>query len=302
MPGGNDTLKSGGASSLKAYLFALSATLLWSTVATAFKLALRGFTPIQLLFYSSLSSLLIFLVLSLIRYGNPFKGVSRRAALISAVAGFLNPFLYYLVLFKAYSLLPAQEAQPLNYTWPIALSLISIPVLRQMPGPKVFLGLILSFSGVMLISTRGDILSFRLSSPLGDSLALGSGLIWASYWLVNLKRGGDILRNLTLNFSFGFPMVALLALLRGEIGARPVGSLIASAYTGLFEMGVTFLLWNYGLSLADQVARVSNVAYLSPFISLLFIRFVLGERLRWSSVAGLTLIVAGILISAWRRR
>ena len=34
-------------------------------------------------------------------------------------SGFLNPFLYYIILFKAYSLLPAQEALSLNYTWPL---------------------------------------------------------------------------------------------------------------------------------------------------------------------------------------
>ncbi|NJK98814.1 MAG: EamA family transporter, partial [Bacteroidales bacterium] len=45
--------------------------------------------------------------------------------------GFLNPLLYYLVLFKAYSLLPAQIAQPLNYTWPLILVILSIIFLSK---------------------------------------------------------------------------------------------------------------------------------------------------------------------------
>ena len=49
------------------------------------------------------------------------------AALVRAAAlGFLNPFLYYVVLFKAYDLLPAQEAQPLNYTWAITLAILFV--------------------------------------------------------------------------------------------------------------------------------------------------------------------------------
>jgi hypothetical protein len=39
-----------------AYLYAISAVLCWSTVAAAFKVALRGLEPIQLLFWACLTS------------------------------------------------------------------------------------------------------------------------------------------------------------------------------------------------------------------------------------------------------
>jgi drug/metabolite transporter (DMT)-like permease len=285
------------AKSSLAYPLALSATLLWSTVATAFKIALRGFSPIQLLFYASLTSLILLAAVNIIRFrGNPFKGVGRRDITTSILSGVLNPFLYYLILFKAYDLLPAQEAQPLNYTWPVALTLISIPILKRNPGWRGLGGMIVSFSGVMLISTRGDPLSFRLSNPLGDALALGSGLVWASYWILNMKRGGDTPQNLMMNFLLGFPLVCAAAAISGGFTFLPFPSLAASLYSGAFEMGFTFLLWNYALNLAKDLSRVSNIAYLSPFLSLLFIRFVLRERIMWSSIVGLILIVGGILI------
>ena len=44
-----------------AILLALVAVLLWSTVATAFKLALKEFTPFQLIFVASVVSLLFFM-------------------------------------------------------------------------------------------------------------------------------------------------------------------------------------------------------------------------------------------------
>ena len=43
--------------------------------------------------------------------------LSRRDWQQSLLPGLLNPCLYYLVLFKAYELLPAQQAQALNYSW-----------------------------------------------------------------------------------------------------------------------------------------------------------------------------------------
>jgi hypothetical protein len=51
-------------SSKKAYLFAGLAVFFWSTVATAFKIALREYDFIQLIFYASgVTVLLLFLVL-----------------------------------------------------------------------------------------------------------------------------------------------------------------------------------------------------------------------------------------------
>ncbi|MBI4721065.1 MAG: EamA family transporter, partial [Chitinivibrionia bacterium] len=67
-------------------------------------------------------------------------------------------------------------------------------------------------------------------------------------------------------------------------------------YIGCFEMGVTFVLWMKALSLTERTAQVSNLILLSPFISLIFIRFVVGEHIMLSSMAGLVLIVAGVLI------
>ncbi|HEX29812.1 TPA: DMT family transporter [Candidatus Poribacteria bacterium] len=283
------------------YLLAFIAAMFWSTVATAFKLALRGFSPIQLLLYASSTSLLILLIFNAIRFkGNPFVGI-KNGIVLSAISGILNPFLYYMVLFKAYDLLLAQEAQPLNYTWPIALTLISIPIRRRKPSLWGLLGMVVSFSGVMFISTRGNPLSFRLSDPLGDSLALGSGLIWAAYWSVNADRGGDIAQNLMMNFIFGFPPLLLTALITDNLSPFPISSLAASIYSGIFEMGITFLVWNHALSSAVDVSRISNIAYLSPFFSLIFIGLILRERILWSSIVGLILIVGGILVQNLRR-
>ncbi len=43
----------------KAYIYGLATVLLWSTVASAFKLSLRYLDPVQLLLYSSIVSTLV---------------------------------------------------------------------------------------------------------------------------------------------------------------------------------------------------------------------------------------------------
>ena len=148
-----------------AYAYAIVVVLIWSTVASAFKISLRYLEPIHLLFYATWVSIIALLLILLFQ-----KKVSllRRCSLgdytRSALLGFLNPFLYYVVLFRAYSLLPAQQAVSLNYTWAIQLVILSIPLLNQKVGVKSLLAIIVGYLGVLIIATRGNISSLRIAN------------------------------------------------------------------------------------------------------------------------------------------
>ena len=139
-------------SNKKAYLYASIAVLFWSTVATAFKIALREFDFIQLIFYASGVTvvLLFFVLLTQKKLPLIFKQTPKQWT-YTLLMGAFNPLLYYLVLFKAYSLLPAQVAQPLNMIWPITLALLSVPLLNQKIGWISVVALFVSFIGVFFI-------------------------------------------------------------------------------------------------------------------------------------------------------
>ena len=104
-------------------LFGIGAVLLWSTVATGFKLGLRELAPLELLWLGAVTSFVFFAAASLVTGRWPaIRALSGRDWLRLGALGLLNPFLYYLILFEAYARLPAQIAQPLNYTWAITLA------------------------------------------------------------------------------------------------------------------------------------------------------------------------------------
>lgn len=281
----------------QAYVYAVTAVFFWSTVASVFKVSLRYLDFLQLLFFSSIASIIIlFLILLVQNKLSFFKEYSEKDYLRSAMLGFLNPFLYYVVLFKAYSLLPAQEAQPLNYTWSIVLVLLSIPILRQRIGFKSILAIFISYFGVFVISTRGDILGLTFSNPTGVLLALGSSVIWALFWVYNIKDKRDEVAKLFLNFLFGFVFILIAMLLSSRLRIPSAAGIAGAAYVGLFEMGITFVFWLKALKLSRTTAQVSNLIYLSPFASLVLIRFVVGERILPSTIIGLVFIVAGIVL------
>lgn len=281
----------------KATLYGLGTVLLWSTVASAFKLSLRVMDPLQLLLWSCVFSLAA-LVLILAARGRLglLAGMSRRQWLLSAGLGFMNPFLYYVLLFRAYDLLPAQQAQPLNYTWAVTLSLLSVPLLGQRLGARRLAALLVSYAGVVCIATQGDPLGPGVASPLGVGLALASTVVWALYWIANTRDTRDPVAGLAANFAWGTLYVLAAALLFSDPVVRDWRALAGAAYVGVFEMGVTFVLWLTALRLTDSAARIGNLIFLSPFLSLFLISVFVGEDILPSTLAGLALIVAGIAL------
>ncbi|MFP4470269.1 MAG: DMT family transporter [Bacteroidales bacterium] len=281
----------------KAYLYALSAILLWSTIGSALKLTLDYISFAELLFYASATSVLV--LLGALWTGgklHKLKSLKKHDLIRAAILGLINPFLYYLVLLKAYDLLLAQEAGTLNYIWPVVLVLLSIPLLGQHIGWLSILAVLISFAGTVIIGTRGEIFSLSFSNPLGTGLALVSAVFWALYWIYNMKDKKEEVVKLFLNFCFGVFYTLIYLLITNSFKPLNTPGLLGSVYAGFFEMGITYILWLKALQLSQTTARVSNLVFLSPFISLIFIRYAVGEHIMLSTVAGLFLIVGGILL------
>ena len=287
----------------QAYLYAISAILLWSTIASAFKITLQFTDFYHILLISSIVSLIcIFGILLWQNKSNLLFSLNRKQIGRAAVRGFLNPFLYYLVLLKAYTLLRAQEAGTLNYIWPVTLVLLSIPLLKQKIGWKSIIAILISFFGIVVISTEGHISSLEFREPLGVVLAVGSSIFWALYWILNIRDKTDDVLKLFLNFLFGASFIILYIFIVEDFEFPNLKGFAGAVYIGLFEMGFTYILWLLALRNSENTAKVSNLVFLSPFISLMIIRIFVGEKILLATIAGLALIIGGILLQQFSNR
>jgi drug/metabolite transporter (DMT)-like permease len=281
----------------RALTFGLAAVMLWSTVATAFKLALGYLSALHLLFLAALTSTFIFLLLLVWqrRLGETLR-LGRQRWLFYLGQGALNPFVYYWVLFAAYERLPAQQAQAINYTWAITMALLAVPMLKQRLRQRELVAMLIAYGGVVLIATGGQ-WDFSQTNWSGIGLALLSTLLWAGYWLWNTRNKDAPIPAMFWCFAFG----SLLLTLAVWIDPQPLPwqewrALVAAAYVGLFEMGVTFLLWLTAMRTAERTSQLSMLIFLSPFMSLLLIYFILGEVIRLTTLMGLVLICTGLYL------
>jgi drug/metabolite transporter (DMT)-like permease len=290
----------------KAYSLALISILFWSTMGTAFKLTLNYLNPGMLLFTATFTAFIFLGIVVLIKgkFGS-LRQITYKQAINSALMGLFNPFLYYLVLFEAYNLIPAQEGVALNYIWPVVLVIFSIIFLKQHITFISLLAILISFFGSVVIAMHGNLTEIRFSNTNGVILAVGSALFWASFWIINLKDPREAIVKMFVNFAFGSAYILGWNIFNNNIAIPPMYGLLGGIYIGVFEMGLTFVLWLTALKLSTHTARVSNLVFISPFISLILISFIVGEKILPSTVIGLAIIVAGIVIqqySQWRER
>ncbi|MCP4551570.1 MAG: DMT family transporter [Bacteroidetes bacterium] len=282
------------------YIYALTAIFFWSTMSSAFKLTLGYIDYVHLLLFTSFFSIIIlFIILILQKKTNQLKQFTKKDFFSSSILGLLNPFLYYFILFKAYTLLKAQEAGTLNYSWPIVLVLLSIPLLKQKISIKSIGAIFVSFLGIIIISTEGNILSLQFTNLLGVGLAVGSAIFWALYWIFNLKDKRNEAPKLFLNFCFGFIYILITSLIITKLQFPSKEAMLGSIYIGFFEMGLTYFLWMKALSLSYNTAKVSNLVYLSPFMALIFIHFMVGEIIMTTTIIGLIFIISGIILQKY---
>ena len=287
----------------KAYLFAGIAIFFWSTVATAFKLALEHLEPIQLVFYSTLFSAIVLFFITLIQGKlNLIKDFSRSDLLRCAFLGLLNPCLYYIILFKGYDILPAQEAMVINFSWPIMIVILSIPILKQTIDIKSFLSIVVCYVGVVVIASKGDVFSMQFESPLGVGYILFTTVIWSLFWLFNTKNSNDSLVSLFLIFLFSLPYILVIVYFSNSFIIPSTKGFIGSAYIGLFEMGISVVLWQLALKTSTTVSRVASLVFITPFLSLLILHFVLKETILASTIFGVILICLGLILQKYFSR
>ncbi|MBD3898159.1 DMT family transporter [Halomonas sp. ML-15] len=276
----------------QALLLGLGAVLLWSTVATAFKVALGYLTPLELVWIAACVSWL--LMTGLLWQRGTLREAATTRWRTALWAGLMNPVAYYLILLIAYDRLPGQEAMALNYTWALTMALLAVPILgHRLTRYDVLAGLI-AYSGVLVIATRGDLLGMRFSDALGVGMALLSTLLWAFYWLMNTRDKRPALLAQWQNFSIAVPVLTLLVLLFSDWRNLPLAGISAGIYVGLFEMGLAFLLWQSAMNKTTRTAKISCLIFLAPPISLLILFLMLGEALLPSTPVGLALILAGL--------
>jgi len=281
-----------------AYLFVILASIIWASTAAISKLVLVNLNNFEVLFYSSFFAALG--LLCFVIFSGKYKNLHRFHTvdyLWCVLLGFIGVFLYYIFFYGALMLSSAQEAFIMNYTWPIWVVIFSFFILKEKPSFLKILAILISFFGVYLVATKGSLMAFSIENIFGVLMGLGAGVCYGLFSILGKKRKYEETSSMLLYYLFALVFISVITFSFFDIRILTLKEFLGVAWLGIFVSGVAFVLWFSALKYGDT-AKMSNIIFLTPFLSLVYIYFILGEKILISSVIGLVVIVFGIILQS----
>lgn len=284
------------------YIYLALCIIFWASIPVASKKILVELNNLQMLFYSTIFSFLVLgLILLIQKKHKIMKQVSRKDYLNMAFLGFLGTYLYYVLLYGAFALTTAQEGFILVYTWPILVLLLAFVILKEQVTLKKIFAILISFIGIIIIVTQGKIFSFALTNISGDLLALSGAFVFALFSILGKKHNYDKTISAFIYFLSALIFVTITVFIFSPPKIPSPNIWFWLLYNGILVNGVTYVWWFKALEKVDTHI-ISTFLYLTPFISLIYIWLFLDEKILFSSVIGLVVIVAGILLQSYKKQ
>jgi drug/metabolite transporter (DMT)-like permease len=227
-----------------------------------------------------------FCIYGLQRAGGSIVGSNHTLLLLRGVFGTIALFCFFLTLQQ----MPLASAQTIQYLSPIFTAVIAIFVLKEGVLPAQWFFYAIAFSGVLLIERFDNRISpFYLA--LGILSAFFSGL---AYNLVRSLRGREHPLTVVLHFQIVGAVVGFISLLFEWV--TPVGA----DWIFLFLIGVFSQLGQMFLTTALQRERIAGVAIINytGLVYAITVGWILfGESQSLMSIAGMMLVVLGVVLS-----
>lgn len=279
----------------KAYVNLALCILLWASIPVATKKILVELDNLQTLFYSTvLSTLVLGLLLILQKKVRQLKKYKKGQYGMMFFLGFLGNYTYYVLLYGAFAKTTASEGFILAYTWPIMVLLLSFIILKDKMTLQKLLGVLLSFFGIVIITTKGNIFAFNLTSLEGAVLALSGAFVFALFSVLGKKYNYDQTIAVFIYFLSALIFITPTVFAFSAFQVPSFRVWLWIIYNGVFVNGISYIFWFKALE-GGETHIVSNLLYLTPFISLIYISLFLDETILISAIVGLVIIVIGIL-------
>jgi drug/metabolite transporter (DMT)-like permease len=279
----------------KTYVFAGISILLWSTLATVSKLLLDTMNSFHVLMFSSLFAALALLAVSIVR--GKIKLLSKyrvKDYIITTLTCLPGTFLYYVFLYLGTARMAASQAFIINYLWPIMSVIFACIILKEKMTLRKGLAIAISFLGVITVAGEG-LFSFNKEAILGVGLCILAAISYGAFTALTKRWSYDEGLSLMISFFSSFVLAGVISIFIGEKIQVGIPQMLGFAYNGIAIMAIATVTWALALK-GGNTAKVSNLAYITPFLSLVWTFFILREPINPLSVLGLGIIILGIFI------
>jgi drug/metabolite transporter (DMT)-like permease len=285
--------------SLRAHILLIAVVAIWGSTFVVVKDALTGVSP---LLFNFIRMTLAFACLALFYRGH-FGRMDRRSLTAGAIVGFCLAMGYQFQTAGLRLTTPSKSAFITGMVVVLVPMLSAIPALRprgtHMPGWNAWLGAIVAFAGIVLLTTPpGSALNFR-SIGIGDMLTFGCALGFSLHVLALAHLSPRIpfeqLAVLQVGFCAAF-MAATMPLLEHPWIHWSPRLLIALLVTAVLATATAFTVQSWAQKILPAT-HTALILALEPLFAWLSSFLFFGERLGRRGASGALLILTGIALT-----
>ena len=287
----------------KSYLYASITVLIWATLATVVKIILYDIPNFEALTISSVFAFVFLLIMNIINGSvKELKHYRLKDYLMMSGLGFLGLFLYSALYYYGISALSSQEACILNYLWPLMIVVFACILLKEKLTARKLIAMGMSFAGIVVLTVGTGGAASSGNRLWGIVACVTAAVCYGLFSVLNKKH--SLNQNITMMWIW--LTVSVCSLVSGMIFEKwqPIVGIqwLGLGWLGVVVNAVAYLLWAIALKNAEDSAKVANLAYLVPFLSIVLSSVVLKEQITVNMVIAVVLIVGGILLQSIRFR
>jgi len=280
----------------KEYLFAGISILCWGTTASVTKLLLGSMENMQVLAVGFFFAFAFLLVLNLAK-GNlrQLKKLKLSDFLFLTGMSLLGIFLYTLFLNIGIARMQASQAFIINYLWPMMSVVFACLILKEKLTFRKLIAIFCSFLGVVIVTTNGKLGGFDPAHLTGALFCILAAVSYGLFTVLNKRSQLDKTLCMMVYYGISFLISAVCMAVMKLPLQLDLPQTLGLLWLGIGTNAIPYVTWALALQYGDT-AKISNLAYCTPFLSLLWNFLLLKESLSIWSVLGLLVIVSGIFI------
>ncbi|MDH4154935.1 MAG: DMT family transporter [Nitrospira sp.] len=286
-------------STTMAYGSVVLAAVLWGGSIVAQKLALTSFSAVEASVLRDIGGLAILLVTWWSQEGGAVRLSVADVRLLGLLG--LGVLGNHLLILMGLNYVSGAVGGVIIGASPVVTSLLSAMLIRDVPLRAVWVGAVLSFAGVGVVSVAG----FQAA---GDQPLLGSALVflgvvsWALYSIGSrtiMERMSALTVNWTTLLVATVLQLPLLwtdqKVMNAGLGSVSTSDWLALGYLVVFATAVAQQAWLFGVKGVGP-SRASVLGNLTPVAAIGLSALILGEAIGLIEIIGICLILAGVWV------
>lgn len=287
----------------KIYFLMVIAALVWSGAFIAGKFAVPYVPTFTLTFLRFLiASIVLYPVMKLYNRSHPEDNfrLTKKYIPLFLFNGIVGMVGYHVLFFTALKYTTAINSSIIGAMNPIVTTIIAAIFIRQKTPPMQIAGILLSFIGVVLTITGGN-LSILASFDFnrGDMFMAAAVICWASYAVMSRVKGADVPPLALTFYSFVFCTIALVPFVIWEhpwaLEKIPASAILSIVFMAVFSSVIGYMLQQIAIKKIGA-SKSSIFVNLVPVFSIILSVTILGEELMPVKIFTSLLIIAGVCI------